>query len=198
MKSSLDQALAQGELGISKLSQLQSNVEHLCKGVVVDSLSEEAQEQFRRLIGVQQESLDRTCQDAILHALQFADMRSRYDGLHPAHSQTFRWLLPDLQGEQPSDARQSKANNLKPAGDRLDQSKSANDSDVAAMRASARHKFLDWLASPDPVFHVCGKLGSGKSTLMKYLFEHWKTRAELEAWAGKHSIVPLSSSRARN
>ncbi|SPO03403.1 uncharacterized protein DNG_06086 [Cephalotrichum gorgonifer] len=43
-------------------------------------------------------------------------------------------------------------------------------------------KFTQWLSSGDGVFHVCGKLGSGKSTLMKKLCVHERTRTELEKW----------------
>ena len=40
---------------------------------------------------------------------------------------------------------------------------------------SARELFLDWLSSGNGVFHISGKLGSGKSTLMKFLCDHSRT-----------------------
>ncbi|KAK3945204.1 hypothetical protein QBC46DRAFT_337054 [Diplogelasinospora grovesii] len=43
-------------------------------------------------------------------------------------------------------------------------------------------KFTRWLSSGDGIFHICGKLGSGKSTLMKKLCRHERTRTELEKW----------------
>ncbi|KAH9883760.1 hypothetical protein F4778DRAFT_765090 [Xylariomycetidae sp. FL2044] len=43
--------------------------------------------------------------------------------------------------------------------------------------------FTNWLSSGDGIFHICGKLGSGKSTLMKKLYGHPRTRTELEKWA---------------
>ena len=36
---------------------------------------------------------------------------------------------------------------------------------------------MDWLRSDDPVFWIQGKPGSGKSTLMKYLIEHERTKS---------------------
>jgi ABC-type glutathione transport system ATPase component len=57
------------------------------------------------------------------------------------------------------------------------------------MRRAARDRFMNWLSSGEGVFHISGKLGSGKSTLMKYLGDHRRTRAELIKWAGKHSLV---------
>ncbi|KAK8132122.1 hypothetical protein PG999_000295 [Apiospora kogelbergensis] len=44
-------------------------------------------------------------------------------------------------------------------------------------------KFTDWLSSGGGIFHICGKPGSGKSTLMKKLFGHGITRTEVEKWA---------------
>ncbi|KAK3491087.1 prion-inhibition and propagation-domain-containing protein [Neurospora hispaniola] len=42
----------------------------------------------------------------------------------------------------------------------------------------------EWLRSGTGVYWICGKAGSGKSTLMKYLHDNPDTRAPLQAWAG--------------
>src|SRR3569833_273024 len=51
-------------------------------------------------------------------------------------------------------------------------------------KVSARIRLLDWLSTGTGIFHISGKLGSGKSTLMKFLCEHESTRNRLEQWAG--------------
>ena len=52
-------------------------------------------------------------------------------------------------------------------------------------KASARESLLSWLSSSGAgIFHISGKLGSGKSTLMKYLCEHDSTKYLLKHWAG--------------
>lgn len=48
----------------------------------------------------------------------------------------------------------------------------------------------EWLRSGTGLYWICGKAGSGKSTLMKYLHDNPDTRAPLEAWAGD---LPLST-----
>ena len=49
---------------------------------------------------------------------------------------------------------------------------------------------LNWLHAGRDVFWVSGKAGSGKSVLMKYLYNHSKTRRALGEWAaGKDLIV---------
>jgi len=60
--------------------------------------------------------------------------------------------------------------------------------DVSKMRSSSN--VFDWLHTGRDVFWVSGKAGSGKSTLMKYLYNHSKTRAALREWAtGKDLVV---------
>lgn len=43
--------------------------------------------------------------------------------------------------------------------------------------------FIDWLESGSGIFHIVGKPGSGKSTLMKLLCERDETQERLEEWA---------------
>lgn len=47
-----------------------------------------------------------------------------------------------------------------------------------------RLRILDWLERGTGAYWVSGKAGSGKSTLMKFLYDHPKTRAALREWAG--------------
>lgn len=51
--------------------------------------------------------------------------------------------------------------------------------------SKGQSSFFHWLGQGHGVFHRSGKLGSGKSTLMKFLCEHSETKTELEKWAGK-------------
>ncbi|RDH27741.1 hypothetical protein BDQ94DRAFT_175329 [Aspergillus welwitschiae] len=52
--------------------------------------------------------------------------------------------------------------------------------------------FVDWLHSQkanDNTYWISGKPGSGKSTLMKFLYNHDQTRAILKEWAGQQKLV---------
>jgi hypothetical protein len=49
--------------------------------------------------------------------------------------------------------------------------------------------FRDWLRSGSGIFHVEGKPGSGKSTLMKHICEHCETRQILREWAGEKKLI---------
>ncbi|KAK7946434.1 uncharacterized protein PG986_010755 [Apiospora aurea] len=53
-------------------------------------------------------------------------------------------------------------------------------------------QFPQWLESGDGYFWIHGLAGSGKSTLMKYLYEHSSTDALLRLWAGKKRLVTVN------
>jgi len=57
--------------------------------------------------------------------------------------------------------------------------------DGSVLNQDASEKYLQWLSLGNDIFHIAGKLGSGKSTLMKYLYTHKRTETELRKWAGE-------------
>lgn len=52
--------------------------------------------------------------------------------------------------------------------------------------------FNTWLQSDEKLFWVTGKPGSGKSTLMKWLYSHNETKQRLQTWAGSNVLVIAS------
>jgi len=48
---------------------------------------------------------------------------------------------------------------------------------------------VEWLSREDGFFWISGKPGSGKSTLMKYLCDHTKTRDALSTWAQPNTPI---------
>lgn len=63
------------------------------------------------------------------------------------------------------------------------------DSDQNKSFGESHHSFLRWLRSGQGIFHITGKLGSGKSVLMKYLCESKRTIEYLTQWAGEKRLV---------
>lgn len=57
------------------------------------------------------------------------------------------------------------------------------------MLAEARSSFITWLEQGNGIFHVSGKPGSGKSTLMKYLTQHPQTKEHLKVWASSKKLL---------
>ncbi|KAK8153615.1 hypothetical protein IWX90DRAFT_69412 [Phyllosticta citrichinensis] len=50
-------------------------------------------------------------------------------------------------------------------------------------------KFINFLRGNDTMFWISGKPGAGKSTLMKFLFEHSALHTHLDAWSGGEKCV---------
>ena len=59
---------------------------------------------------------------------------------------------------------------------------------------SAIADFPLWLRDPDAsLYWITGKPGSGKSTLMKYIFDHHTTRKELNTSAVGKQLILISA-----
>lgn len=49
--------------------------------------------------------------------------------------------------------------------------------------------FAEWLQRDDVIFWIAGKAGSGKSTLMKYLYDNPKTQEDLFSWSKNTALI---------
>ena len=98
-------------------------------------------------------------QDFILESLAFSAMKDREEDVVEAHKETLDWLFDESISKPGSDADKPAAN------------------------------FPRWLKNDQSIFWVNGKAGSGKSTLMRYIFNHKKTFEELRKWADKRPLV---------
>ena len=54
---------------------------------------------------------------------------------------------------------------------------------------SSESSFTRWLPSSSGLFWITGKAGSGKSTMMKFLFESQETHSRLDSWGGDRRLV---------
>ncbi|KXH42778.1 hypothetical protein CNYM01_03801 [Colletotrichum nymphaeae SA-01] len=58
-----------------------------------------------------------------------------------------------------------------------------------AKELQAQEGLIDWLAHGGGIFHISGKPGAGKSTLMKYLCQSIATESYLKEWAGEKTLI---------
>jgi len=149
----------------SGLQSLHNQVDNLSRGVTVGSLTPAAQAQLRLLLGMQEHILEVISQKRFLQSLAFDGMHRRYETVDDAHFKTLRWIFDEPLGSATFHESEEKT--------------------------SAKRLLLKWLSSGSGIFHICGKLGSGKSTLMKYLCDHAKTKSLLKQWAGKFPNIHL-------
>jgi dipeptidyl aminopeptidase/acylaminoacyl peptidase len=137
-------------------------LEHLGQGIPIDSLTPNAQNQLRLLLGLSERACEVVAQHRILESLAFEGMYGRYEDVDEAHFETLRWIYDDNLYTHNKDKYK-------------DQEKT-----------SAREMLLNWILSGAGIFHISGKLGSGKSTLIKYLSDHNRTNELLGQWAGNY------------
>jgi hypothetical protein len=50
-------------------------------------------------------------------------------------------------------------------------------------------EFVEWMVSEDHLYWISGKAGSGKSTLMKYIYNHDLTRTNLRKWSEGSQLI---------
>jgi polynucleotide 5'-kinase involved in rRNA processing len=90
-----------------------------------------------------------------LEDIAFEGMHGRADIIEKEHASTFRWVVePDAYDPE------------------------------TTYEPNPCELYLSWLKNGTELFYVAGKLGSGKSTLMKFLFNHSETGRQLATWAG--------------
>jgi hypothetical protein len=199
----------------SRIEKLQRSFGELRQGLQVTQFSETAQDQIRRLLSLEGEVACTIAQARILDSLAFEEMHGRYDMVDEAHSETFNWIfshehlihensklelkakmyglsqglkkpadIGDVGVQQDEEEHQGEGESS--AFDEVEMSRNRDDTSRRTQQI-ARVRLTEWLSSGEGIFHVSGKLGSGKSTLMKYLYNHPKTELMLKTWAGKKS-----------
>ncbi|KAF2868732.1 hypothetical protein BDV95DRAFT_549072 [Massariosphaeria phaeospora] len=75
---------------------------------------------------------------------------------------------------------------------REDMIKKAHQETLQWIFDGADSKFVDWLEQENSIYWVKGKAGSGKSTLIKYISTHSRTRIALQEWASPMKLIVAS------
>ncbi|KAH7242716.1 hypothetical protein BKA59DRAFT_481230 [Fusarium tricinctum] len=67
------------------------------------------------------------------------------------------------------------------------------DETVPTSHPNLKQSFAIWLKEGEGIFHITGKPGSGKSTMMNFLANHPETRNHLEKWARNGNRIVIAS-----
>ncbi|KAJ6788949.1 hypothetical protein PWT90_05201 [Aphanocladium album] len=99
--------------------------------------------------------------DFILEGLAYKSMHDREDEVTEAYASTFDWVFDDAQSVQDGQGR------------------------------TMKHSLKNWLSTTEsgPIYWITGKPGSGKSTFIRYLFQHEATTSCLETWSDKQAFL---------
>jgi hypothetical protein len=209
--------MASAQHDTAKLEQLSGQVNQLRQDLLVLSRNPAVRPQIESLCYVSENAASAVAQNCIVKSLAFQDMYGRYKAVDDAHYKTFRWIFSHgLFGQVPglklhhfsasshafesrvtksmSQGQQARAMLFKHREEVEIDTKTNPVSSIDGTRARARDALVGWLLGGDGIFHISGKMGSGKSTLMKFLCEQKMTMTLLQQWAGKCSDSQFNSS----
>jgi hypothetical protein len=74
----------------------------------------------------------------------------------------------------------------------VDAHKATFDWIYAATENQPWDNFTEWLQQDNGLYWITGKAGSGKSTLMKFIYQNRATRKQLQPWAGELPLITAS------
>ncbi|KAI9930729.1 hypothetical protein ASPWEDRAFT_171353 [Aspergillus wentii DTO 134E9] len=140
--------------------QLQKRVEDLHQNVN-NAFSARGQVQLGGLLQVSEGSYNTFLSKYLLSDLRFDSRDTRFGDVAEPHDDTFQWIFDD----------------------------DLNATHMLLHRNQFHQSFNSWLSSGDGIFHISGKLGSGKSTLMKLLYHDYRTQERLMEWAGDRELI---------
>ncbi|PNP76022.1 hypothetical protein FNYG_10580 [Fusarium nygamai] len=169
----LNQLVKYGQSNEDEIASLHRNIDVLRSGLQAKILSPEALEQIRNVVSLSDRATLKVRESCILTALRFELMDERYDDVAEAHDETFTWIFDSSNRDDDDPPLYiSNITSYKPME-----------------KSGARDKFVDWIKHGNGIFHISGKPGSGKSTLMKYLCRQEETKRCLDVWAADKSLV---------
>jgi hypothetical protein len=134
----------------------------------------------------------------VLQHLYFGAMFAREDSIDDASKGTFAWMtMTDLEFQEylsswKADPAVSAVENQ--SDDQRHDEKPGFQSQRAVTENmnESRQLLRKWLTHGEGVFHISGKAGSGKSTLMKFILTHTSTVECLNQWTNGKTLVLAS------
>ncbi|KAH7140358.1 hypothetical protein B0J13DRAFT_63435 [Dactylonectria estremocensis] len=168
-----------GECQAEQLKFLACHIEALNNSINATNIGPDLAKDIASLRSCSQAALDTVIQGTILAALVQDMVNVREDRISEAYESTFGWLLDESVESEEMMREQN--------GDGIFDLIDAREND--RNRLKARDSFVSWLTQGSGIFHISGKPGAGKSTLMKYISSHPRTREYLEAWVNNNQLV---------
>lgn len=177
------------KLDETKLNRIESHIAQLRENITSAPSTSEARPMLMTLLAEEEKVFTDIALAKILSSLSFEGMNRRSNMVVETHSNTYEWILEDEPAAEETSQEQDEDR------DRVVESQPRRFEDIEKVRA--REKLRTWLESRSSrdVFHLSGKLGSGKSTLMKHIRASPRTEEKLNSWAGKHEYQTCLSEK---
>lgn len=122
-----------------------------------------------RLVNGAQMDKETLSKRRIRSLLRFEEIADRHETIAEAYTRTFEWVFSEGHPQR-----------------RIERT-STNDEDYQP--SPQWDNFSDWLHGDQGFYWITGKPGSGKSTLMKFLFNDKRTKAAATKWSGPNELV---------
>ncbi|KFZ04268.1 hypothetical protein V502_10280 [Pseudogymnoascus sp. VKM F-4520 (FW-2644)] len=129
----------------------------------------------------------------ILKALRFETIDGREETIEDAHARTFDWILSDREHhstEEEDSSTEEENTSTEKEDSSTNEENSSTKKEDSSTKEEDSSSIVPWLSKDDnPICWVSGKAGSGKSTLMKYIWTDERTRTHLSTWACGKPLV---------
>lgn len=177
MLEKLESLVHASKLDEAKLDRIESHIAQLRENISSVPSTSEAKPMLMTLLAEEEKVFTTIALDRILNCLSFEGMNRRSNMVVETHSNTYEWIMEDDPMAEESSPEHDKNSGVESQPQRIE--------DIEKVRA--KEKLRAWLESRNSrdVFHLSGKLGSGKSTLMKHVRASPRTEEKLKTWAGK-------------
>ena len=179
----LDTLIKNGNCNADELSSLRKNVNALRSGVKLAEIGPGVEQQLRNLLSISDTAMNTVTQHRILNGLAFKEMHRRLDSVAKANHGTFEWILD----EESEGAESEEAESEEAESEGAKPKEASPRKDIKTLEKRAL--FRCWLQSGSEIFHIVGKLGSGKSTLMKFLCHDPRSTSLLKMWANGRQLA---------
>ncbi|KAK5653609.1 hypothetical protein OQA88_8638 [Cercophora sp. LCS_1] len=186
--SHLEELVAVGAESAEKLGQLQAQLDVMRVSTNAEVFENDAFGSLRTRLDRSDDIVTKSRNNVIKLALSTHSLDSRFLEVSNAHSKTFEWILEDQEGNQEATGlgpsfEEFMGGDLKAWEAKRNQRRAENMQQPGRQHAGS--EFVKWLGADGGggVFHISGKPGAGKSTLMKFLCQNPRTRGHLATWA---------------
>lgn len=194
----------QSDANGTRLREIQTTIDDIRRTLATTAAdTTDLKERLCELIEIPDQVWNTVAYERILSALHFPQIDERFQVVPDSHSTTFEWMFSadafeDLKKKCPEGTGTGSDDYIGSdhyifyheltEGER-DKIESATSDWIGWLKPSTLLPSKSW---HERVFHVSGKLASGKSTLMKFLYQHKATQTELSLVPGKlgHFISP--------
>ncbi|KPM38309.1 hypothetical protein AK830_g8218 [Neonectria ditissima] len=127
--------------------------------------------------------------ERLLGSLKFPGMNERRNQVQRSHAGTFKWIFKNHPSCSDIDSEDENSESDREIDDTETERSESADSNQGEISNDSKESydnrwdsFTGWLKSSNRIYWCSGKLGSGKSTLMKYIISDPRTQKALDVW----------------